>query len=552
VNDLIEAFVGPIDITARYVESISSGVIPEKITDDYKGDFGKIKDNLNNMVDVMQGLLDETGDLITATKEGRLEVRGDSSKFSAGWAELVSGVNELIEAFVGPIDITSRYIENISAGVIPEKITDDYKGDFGKIKNNLNDVIDVMQGLLDETGMLTVASEEGRLEVRGDSSKFSAGWAELIDGINGTLDAVLTPIQEAAEVLEHMAEGDLRSRVTGDYKGDHAKIKVALNTAISNLDEGLAQVAAAADQVASASEQISSGSQSLAQGTSEQASTLEEVASSLQELTAMSEQSAANSREAKSLADASKNGAGTGVANMRQLSDAVELIKTSSDETAKIVKTIDEIAFQTNLLALNAAVEAARAGDAGKGFAVVAEEVRNLAMRSAEAAKSTAQLIEESVANAENGVTMNSEVLENLEQINSQTGKVSEVMDEISAAGEQQSTGIEQINTAVEQMNQVTQQTAANAEESSSASEELTSQAEELKALVSEYTLSSTAAGGRGAGPRPRASRAAASTNGHSSGNGAVGEQGQTATATATTNRVANIPFDDDDSLASF
>jgi methyl-accepting chemotaxis protein len=175
---------------------------------------------------------------------------------------------------------------------------------------------------------------------------------------------------------------------------------------------------------------------------------------------------------------------------MQRLSQAIVDIKQASDETAKIVKTIDEIAFQTNLLALNAAVEAARAGDAGKGFAVVAEEVRNLAMRSAEAAKNTALLIEEAVRKAEGGVTLNQEVLHNLEEIVSQVHKVSEVMGEIAAASEQQQHGVVQLNTAVEQLNQVTQQTAANSEETASTAQELSSQAAEMRHLVQVFQLS--------------------------------------------------------------
>ena len=186
---------------------------------------------------------------------------------------------------------------------------------------------------------------------------------------------------------------------------------------------------------------------------------------------------------------------------MKRLSQEIDKIKASSDKSVKILKSIDEIAFQTNLLALNAAVEAARAGEAGKGFAVVAEEVRNLAMRCAEASRNTAALIEESVKNAEGGVAINREVLKNLQEINTQVNQVTEMMSEIVAASEQQSQGIDQINIAVDQMNQVTQQTAANAEEAASASEELAGQAAEMRGMADSFNLFTAEAG---ASKRPK------------------------------------------------
>jgi methyl-accepting chemotaxis protein len=216
---------------------------------------------------------------------------------------------------------------------------------------------------------------------------------------------------------------------------------------------------------------------------------LEEVSSSLQEMSSMTKQNALNAREAKGVAEQARGSADKGVESMNRMSSAINQIKTSSAATAKIVKTIDEIAFQTNLLALNAAVEAARAGDAGRGFAVVAEEVRNLAMRSAEAAKNTANLIEEAVKNSENGVAINVEVLKNFQEITEKTNKVSQVMAEIAAASDQQDQGISQLNKAVEQLNQLTQQNAANAEESASAAEEMSSQSEEMRSMVAGFKL---------------------------------------------------------------
>ncbi|MBS1796374.1 MAG: Cache 3/Cache 2 fusion domain-containing protein [Acidobacteria bacterium] len=354
---------------------------------------------------------------------------------------------------------------------------------------NLSKVFRTLQDLTAETRELILAAEEGRLDQRGHADRFNGTYAQLVAGINQMMDAVTTPINEAAIVLEKVSKRDLTAQMTGSYNGDFARITESVNLATANLDEDFHRVAVSAEQVAAGSAEISTGSAALAGGASEQASTIEEVSGNLQEIQTMTRQNAVNSNEACQLSEKARSTAERGMKSMEHLSSAIMKIKESSDATAKIVKTIEEIAFQTNLLALNAAVEAARAGDAGKGFAVVAEEVRNLAIRSSEAAKNTARLIEEAAANTGQGVSLNEEVKTNLTEINDQIDKVSIVIAEIATASEQQSQGVLQISTAMEQMNNLTQATAANSEESAGAAEELSGQSAEMLALIGRFKL---------------------------------------------------------------
>ena len=244
------------------------------------------------------------------------------------------------------------------------------------------------------------------------------------------------------------------------------------------------QLETGATRISSAASQVKDSSESLAQGATEQASGLEESSASLEEMSSVSKQSAQNARQAEVETGDSKNIAISGVEAMDRMRNAIEKIKKSSEETAKILKTIDEIAFQTNLLALNAAVEAARAGEAGKGFAVVAEEVRNLAQRSAEAARNTAELIEDAQKNSNEGVQVSSDVADQLSKIKDSSEKVATIITELAGSAKEQSQGVEQVNTAVAEMDKVVQRNAATAEESASAANELSQWAQELQNMM--------------------------------------------------------------------
>ena len=315
-----------------------------------------------------------------------------------------------------------------------------------------------------------------KVHSRGDKDTLSKALQEMVDSTKKQVD-----------ILELLAQGDLTADIASRCEND--TMSIAIKQTITDLNGTLKEINTSVDHVKSASGQISNGAQSLAEGANEQASSLEEVSSSLEEMSSMTKMNAENSNKSKEMVQSTTDALGRADGEMKRMAEAIDTIKTSSDNTAKILRTIDDIAFQTNLLALNAAVEAARAGEAGKGFAVVAEEVRNLALRSAEASKNTAAMIEESVKSADMGVKITEEVAKSLSSAVERAGKVTHLINEIATASNEQALGIEQVNTAVMSMNQVTQQNAASSEQSAGAAAKLNSQANDLANLVYKFKL---------------------------------------------------------------
>ena len=251
VNDTLDAVIGPLNVAAEYVDRISKGDIPPRITDSYNGDFNEIKNNLNNCIDIMNNLLNEAGRIVTAAADGQLDQRANADLFVGGWNKLVVGVNEIVANIVNPLMVTADYVDKISKGIIPPEITDIYKGQYNVIKTNLNAVVKMMSDLLAETDKIIKAAAAGELDQRANASLFLGGWNKLVSGVNDTITNIVNPLMVTADYVDKVSKGVIPPEITDIYKGQYNVIKTNLNAVVKMMSELLAEtdkiIKAAAD-----------------------------------------------------------------------------------------------------------------------------------------------------------------------------------------------------------------------------------------------------------------------------------------------------------------
>ncbi|MFP4154221.1 MAG: methyl-accepting chemotaxis protein [Halothiobacillaceae bacterium] len=482
---------GEPDYAAARVHEIASGNLDKQIVL-RPGDTTSLLASLSHMQLNLRAIVNDIKEIVGKATEGDFSMRIDVSAKQGFGKEIGEGLNQLAEITdVGLNDVT-RVSNALADGDLSQTITKEYPGVFGQTKKGVNGTVASLSEIVDEIRKIVDAATQGdfssRLELAGKKG-FAKDIAELLNQLAETTDVGLRDVMRVSKAL---SKGDLTQTITKDYPGLFGETKQAVNDTVTNLQALVGDIKAAVDTIGTASNEIATGNQDLSQRTEEQASSLEETASSMEEFTGSVKQNAENAQQASQLAGSASEVASKGGEVVRASVTTMAEISESSNKIAEIISVIDGIAFQTNILALNAAVEAARAGEQGRGFAVVAGEVRNLAQRSANAAKEIKTLITDSVSKIESGTTQVNEAGTRMEEIVTSIKRVNDIMAEISAASTEQSSGIEQVNQAIAQMDEVTQQNAALVEEAAAAAESLEEQAQGLARSVSVFKLDTT------------------------------------------------------------
>jgi len=482
----------PIGEAVDAAEAIAKGRLDRRMQTHHGGEVGQLMRAMATVSATMAHFAEALSELAQRHEQGFVSARVPADEFEGTYREVAEQINALLSTEVDMtmrlVDVASRY----AAGDFSVDM-DRLPGETAVLTDTMDRVKANLQAMNGEILTLVSAAKQGDLAQRGNAERFEHGFRDMVEGINQTLDAIVAPVSDVSRVLGALAAGDLSARITNSYSGAFETLANDTNTSVAQLTTIIRGIKQSADSISNAAGEIASGNANLADRTAQQAANLEETASSMEELTATVKQNADSARRANELAHGAASVAGHGGQVVEQVVATMASIETSSKKIVDIIGVIDGIAFQTNILALNAAVEAARAGEQGRGFAVVASEVRNLAQRSANAAKEIKTLIGDSVERVNGGSKLVAQAGKTMSDIVASVNHVTGIIGEISDASQQQRAGIEQVNTTVTQMDEGTQQNAALVEEASAAARSLEEQALALASAVARFKIADEA-----------------------------------------------------------
>jgi methyl-accepting chemotaxis protein len=433
-----------------------------------------INDTIEQVRGNLKGLIAEMNKMSSEHDKGDIDVIIDAQKFEGDFRTMAQGINNMVAGHITVKKKAMACVKSFGEGDFSAPL-ETFPGKKVFINHTIEQVRANLMALIEDTSMLAKAAQAGQLETRSDASRHTGDFKRIVEGVNNALDAIVTPLREVQHVLGGMENGDLTKVIRGEYQGAFAELKNAVNSMVAKLAEVVNEVSRGAEALADASEEVSSTAQSLSQASGEQAAGVEQTSAAIEQMTASISQNTENAKVTDGIATKAAQEALEGGAAVKETVSAMNQI-------AKKISIIDDIAYQTNLLALNAAIEAARAGEHGKGFAVVAAEVRKLAERSQVAAQEIGEVASNSVKMAEKAGALLDEMVPNIK-------RTSDLVQEITAASEEQSSGVGQINAAVGQLSQTMQQNASSSEELAATAEEMSGQAEQLKQTMSFFKL---------------------------------------------------------------
>ncbi len=485
---LKRSVVVPVRQAVEAAENLASGRFGMDASVAKADEIGDLLRSIAKAEEVVRSFTLAQQDMARRHEEGAISERVDARRFPGEYGALAEKVNALVESHIGVtfqlVDVVDRFSQGDFSKSIPK-----LPGEKARISEVCEQARANLLTVSGEIKRLSAAAAQGDFSPRGDVSRLSFEYKDMVANLNRLMDEASRGIDEVGRNLKHLADGDLTRRVEGSFAGRFADLQADYNTTAERLHGLMTRIRGGSGTIHLAATEIASGNQDLSSRTEEQASSLEETASSMEELTSTVKQNAENARQANQLVVGASDVATKGGTVVREVVRTMGEISESSKKIADIIAVIDGIAFQTNILALNAAVEAARAGEQGRGFAVVATEVRNLAQRSAAAAKEIKDLISDSVSRVDAGSRLVDEAGRTMEEIVMSVKRVTDIMAEITAASAEQSSGIEQVNQAITQMDEVTQQNAALVEEAAAAAESLKEEARVLSDAVAVFKL---------------------------------------------------------------
>jgi methyl-accepting chemotaxis protein len=478
-----------LDQATEVASNIAEGNLNSKILVTTNDEVGRLLISIDTMQTSLIRIVSDVQQIVEAANKGDFSQKLDASSHKGFAREIANELNQLSDTLDGVFKDTIRVTDALAKGDLSQKVEKDYAGAYQQVKVSVNATAVALSNVVADIQFIVLSAGQGDFTAKLQMNGLLGYYKTLAELLNQLSDVTDTGLRDIMRVSNALADGDLTQQINKDYPGLFGQTRDGINTTVENLKKLVDEVKISVDSIGTASKEIATGNLDLSQRTEEQASSLEETAASMEVLTTTVKKNADNAAQANQLAQSASEVAQKGGSVVKEVVGTMSSINESSRKIVDIISVIDGIAFQTNILALNAAVEAARAGEQGRGFAVVAAEVRNLAQRSAAAAKEIKNLIGDSVDKVEIGTKLVDDAGKTMQEIVEAVKRVTDIMSQISEASAEQSLEIQQVHKGITQMDEVTQQNAALVEEAAAAAESLEEEAQNLTRTVDVFKI---------------------------------------------------------------